>query len=252
MSTDIALLIATGEDQTLEPEGDIFPILNRMRGRAIFMAFQFNPGNDANVSTSSQKGTLPLEPCKAILLYAVDQVEKLNTTWKLLQAPDFQGALRGEFPHWQNYQSQIPIAASKLNNPAMTLLWVLQKLLTGGKNPGNAILEAANTLKAPSIGALHNRGSSDLYLWDTMDGMRFVEYERIRVFFSFPLPGVAENAEYIKQNSVLLIDLVSGDVQVEGSIDIEGFVQPGEEDPFTDLDDEEAGVPLDKDINGKD
>jgi len=233
MSTDIAVLIATGEDQLLEPDGDIRQILNRMRGRVIYHAFQFDEDGNEHVSTSSQKGTLPLRPCKAVILYALDQLDLFNTTWILLQAPDFQGAVIGEFPQWETHLPIIPVAASKKNNPAVTFIWKLQKIVLGKKGPAKAVVEAIELIKSPSVGALHNRGSSDLYLWDTMERIRFVEVEGIHIYYTFPLPGLSDFAEEFTPNTLLKVNLISGKTSAEVTLERDGFVtteDPVEED----------------------
>ncbi len=250
MSTDIAVLIATGEGQMLEPDGDVLSILKRMRGRATYHAFQFDKKGEEHVSESSQKGTLPLEPCRSVILYAVDQNDLLNTSWRLLQAPDFQGAIIGEFPQWKEHLALIPSAASKHNNPAVTFLWSLQKIVLGKKGPAKAVLEAIELLKSPSIGALHNRGSNDVYIWDTMERMRFVEVEGIHIYYTFPLPGLSDLAEQVEMNNVFSVDLLTGKSSSEGKLETKGFIAPEEpvEDDVPETEEITEEIIIDEDL----
>ncbi|KKN49491.1 hypothetical protein LCGC14_0641980 [marine sediment metagenome] len=96
-----------------------------------------------------------------------------------------------------------------------------------------AVLEAIELLRSPSIGALHNRGSSDVYIWDTMERMRFVEVEGIQIYYTFPLPSLNDFAEPVELNSVFSVDLLTGKSSSVGKLETEGFIateDPVEED----------------------
>jgi len=95
MHTDLAFLVATGKGQELEVEGDILPVLRRMRGRKIFHAIQFFEEGLEKLATSSSAQTLPLENCKAVILYAIGEGDKMNPSKRALLAPDFCGGLVG-------------------------------------------------------------------------------------------------------------------------------------------------------------